>query len=80
MALTDHGPKPCVVDVEEVTTANDTFLHRPRGRGHLQMTLMSIPVGGEIGLELHGGPTSSSRVEGRAGPGCRWAGQGRPQL
>lgn len=71
MALTDHGPKPYVVDVEEVTTANDTFRTAAWTGEHLQMTLMSIPVGGEIGLELHEGTDQFLRVE---------AGQARVQM
>ena len=67
MALTDFGPKPYVVDVEQVTTANDTFRTAAWTGEHLQMTLMSIPVGGEIGLELHEGTDQFLRVEaGRA--------------
>lgn len=68
---TDHGPKPYVVDVEEVTTANDTFRTAAWTGEHLQMTLMSIPVGGEIGLELHEGTDQFLRVE---------AGQARVQM
>lgn len=71
MALTDHGPKPYVVDVEQVTTANDTFRTAAWTGEHLQMTLMSIPVGGEIGLELHEGTDQFLRVE---------AGQARVQM
>ena len=71
MALTDHGPKPYVVDVEQVTTANDTFRTAAWTGEHLQMTLMSIPVGGEIGLELHEGTDQFLRVE---------AGQARGQM
>ena len=64
---TDHGPDPYVVDVEQVTTANDTFRTAAWTGEHLQMTLMSIPVGGEIGLELHEGTNQFLRVEaGRA--------------
>ncbi|MFZ2515229.1 MAG: cupin domain-containing protein [Candidatus Lutibacillus vidarii] len=71
MALTDHGPKPYVVDVEQVTTANDTFRTAAWTGEHLQMTLMSIPVGGEIGLELHEGTDQFLRIE---------AGQARVQM
>jgi mannose-6-phosphate isomerase-like protein (cupin superfamily) len=71
MALTDLGPKPYVVDVEQVTTANDTFRTAAWTGEHLQMTLMSIPVGGEIGLELHEGTDQFLRVE---------AGQARVQM
>jgi mannose-6-phosphate isomerase-like protein (cupin superfamily) len=71
MALTDFGPKPYVVDVEQVTTANDTFRTAAWTGEHLQMTLMSIPVGGEIGLELHEGTDQFLRVE---------AGQARVQM
>ena len=75
---TDHGPDPYVVDVEQVTTANDTFRTAAWTGEHLQMTLMSIPVGGEIGLELHEGTDQFLRVE--AGRARGQMGKGKDDL
>lgn len=51
--LKDYGPRPFVVNIEEATVQNDDFRTALWTGKHLQMTLMSIPVGGEIGLEVH---------------------------
>lgn len=51
--LTDHGPEPFVVNIDRVTKRNDTFRTALWTGDYLQLTLMSIPVGGDIGLEIH---------------------------
>jgi mannose-6-phosphate isomerase-like protein (cupin superfamily) len=40
-------------DIEQTTLANDTFRTVLFTGEHLQVTVMSIPQGGEIGLEVH---------------------------
>ena len=50
---TDHGKKPYVLDIEKETEDNDLFRVTKWTGKHLQMTLMSIPVGSSIGLEAH---------------------------
>lgn len=52
-AITDYGPKPFVVNINEVTQQNSTFRTALWTGKHLQLTLMSIPVGEDIGLEMH---------------------------
>jgi len=65
--LTDQGPEPYVVDIEDATLANETFRTALWTGKHLQMTVMHIPVGGEIGLEVHPDGDQFLRVEqGRA--------------
>lgn len=49
----DHGPNPYVLDIEQETVANENYRTTKWTGTHLQMTLMSIPVGGDIGLEVH---------------------------
>lgn len=49
----DMGPKPFVLDIEKETVANENFRTTRWTGKHLQMTLMTIPVGGDIGLEVH---------------------------
>lgn len=53
MDTTDHGPKPHVLDIDEVTVVNATYRTTRWTGSHLQLTLMSIPPGGDIGLEVH---------------------------
>lgn len=49
----DHGPDPYVTNIREATLHNDTFRTALWTGEYLQLTLMSIPVGGDIGLEMH---------------------------
>ena len=51
--LTDHGKKPFVLDIEKETLANENFRTTIWTGAHLQSTLMTIPVGGDVGLEVH---------------------------
>ena len=50
---TDHGKKPYVVDIEKATLDNENFRTTVWTGRHLQMTYMTIPPGGDIGLEVH---------------------------
>lgn len=61
--LTDQGPHPYVVDIARATLANDNFRTTVWTGERLQMTLMSIPVGGDIGLELHSDTDQFLRLE-----------------
>lgn len=51
--LRDYGPEPFVVNIEEATKQNNTFRTALWTGSHLQLTLMSINVGEDIGLEIH---------------------------
>lgn len=53
IVLKDYGPEPFVVNIDEATKQNNNFRTALWTGSHLQLTLMSIPVGGEIGLESH---------------------------
>lgn len=61
--LKDYGPEPFVVNINEATKQNDTFRTALWTGTHLQLTLMSIPVGGEIGLESHPNLDQFIRIE-----------------
>ena len=50
---TDYGPNPFIIDISNATMNNDTFRTALWTGNNLQLTLMSIPVGDEIGLEVH---------------------------
>lgn len=53
LPLTDYGPNPFTIDISKAAMNNDTFRTALWTGDHLQLTLMSIPVGDEIGLEIH---------------------------
>lgn len=60
---TDYGPKPFVVNIKQFTL-NNPFYRRALWTGeHLQLTLMSIPVHGDIGLEVHPNLDQFIRIE-----------------
>lgn len=59
----DHGKKPYVVDIEDLTMSNENFRTAAWTGQYLQMTLMSIDVGSEIGLEVHDDTDQFLRVE-----------------
>lgn len=61
--LTDHGPNPYVVDIEDATLANENFRTTLWTGEFLQMTVMSIPVGGDVGLEIHSDTDQFLRLE-----------------
>jgi mannose-6-phosphate isomerase-like protein (cupin superfamily) len=61
--LKDYGPMPIVVNIEEATKTNNTFRTALWTGKHLQLTLMSINVRDEIGLEMHPDTDQFIRVE-----------------
>lgn len=50
---TDFGPNPFVTDIARATLDNKNFRTALWTGEYLQLTLMSIPVGESIGLEMH---------------------------
>lgn len=59
----DYGADPYVVNLESATKQN-FFYRRTLWTGyHLQVTLMSIPPQGEIGLEVHENDDQFLRIE-----------------
>lgn len=63
MNIVDHGMEPYVIDIEKATKINNNFRTTIWTGAHLQTTLMSIPVGGDIGLEIHHGVDQFLRIE-----------------
>lgn len=53
MSVTDNGPKPNAFDIETETKDNTNYRTVAWTGKYLQVTLMSIPVGESIGLEVH---------------------------
>lgn len=52
-ARTDFGPNPFLVDLNKATLHNNYYRSALWTGNLLQLTLMSIPVGGDIGIEMH---------------------------
>lgn len=61
--IRDYGPEPFVVNIDEITKLNNTFRTALWTGEHLQLTLMSIPVGESIGLEIHPDTDQFLRLE-----------------
>ncbi|MDO4605873.1 MAG: cupin domain-containing protein [Bowdeniella nasicola] len=59
----DHGPHPYVVNIEEETLNNELFRQTIWTGKHIQATVMTIPVGGDIGLEVHEENDQFIRIE-----------------
>lgn len=76
--LKDHGPHPYVLDIEKATKDNENFRDTLWTGKHLQMTVMSIPAGGEIGAEVHDTHDQFLRVE--AGKGHVMIGDSEDKL
>ena len=69
--MKDIGPEPQSFDLEQATRDNRNYRTVAWSGRYLQMTLMSIPVGGDIGLELHPDTDQFLRLD---------AGRGRAQI
>lgn len=51
--MRDYGPEPVVVNMDCLARQNPYYRTALWTGNHLQVTLMSIPAGGDIGLEMH---------------------------
>lgn len=76
--LKDYGPNPFAFDIDEATKRNTNYRTTLWTGPHLQVTLMSIPVGGDVGLEIHPETDQFLRVE--EGNGMVQMGKQRNQL
>lgn len=63
MDLKDYGPQPLVVNIDKATKQNTTFRTALWTGEHFQVTLMSINVGEDIGLEIHPDTDQFIRIE-----------------
>ncbi len=59
----DYGPGPLAIDIDQATEQNNTFRTALWTGNHLQVTLMSINVGENIGLERHPALDQFLRIE-----------------
>ena len=71
MDIQDIGPDPQSFDLERATVENENYRTVAWSGKYLQLTLMSIPVGEDIGLEAHPETDQFLRLD---------AGRGRVQM
>ncbi|MFB1050958.1 cupin domain-containing protein [Paraliobacillus sp. JSM ZJ581] len=74
----DYGGRPYVVNIEKATKRNVTYRTAIWTGTHLQVTLMCIGVGQDIGLETHPNTDQFLRIE--EGQGLVLIGKGPKQL
>ncbi|AOR25122.1 cupin domain-containing protein [Clostridium taeniosporum] len=63
LVLKDYGPNPLVINIDKATKQNNNFRTGLWTGEHLQVTLMSIDVGDDIGLEIHPDVDQFIRIE-----------------
>lgn len=63
IVLKDYGREPFVVNIEEATKQNNNFRLALWTGCHLQLTLMSLRAGEDIGLEIHPNVDQFIRIE-----------------
>ena len=71
MTIEDIGPQPQSFNLEQATRDNTEYRTVAWSGRYLQVTLMSIPAGGDIGLEMHSETDQFLRLD---------AGSGRVQM
>ncbi len=76
--IKDIGPNAQAFDIEEATKANTDYRSVAWSGRYLQVTLMSIPAGGDIGLEAHPETDQFLRID--AGSGRVQMGKAKDQL
>ncbi|MCM3764472.1 cupin domain-containing protein [Neobacillus niacini] len=62
-ALRDYGPNPLVININEAAKQNNTYRTALWTGKHFQVTLMSLNVGEDIGLEIHPHVDQFLRIE-----------------
>lgn len=78
MTIEDIGPRPQSFDLEQATRDNSNYRTVAWSGRYLQVTLMSIPVDGDIGLEMHAETDQFLRLD--AGRGVVQMGASKDQL
>lgn len=61
--VSDYGKEPLIVDIDCLTMQNPYYRTSLWTGNYLQVTLMSIPVHGDIGLEMHPDLDQFIRIE-----------------
>ncbi|NHN33677.1 cupin domain-containing protein [Paenibacillus agricola] len=78
VVLKDYGSKPFVVNIDKVTKQNNTYRTALWTGKHFQVTVMSISVGDDIGLEVH--PTTDQFIRIEEGQGLVQMGDSKDKL
>jgi mannose-6-phosphate isomerase-like protein (cupin superfamily) len=63
IGMFDHGPGPYVFNIERATESNTNFRTAQWTGSHMQLVLMSIAPGEDIGLEMHPDLDQFIRIE-----------------
>ena len=74
--IRDYGSEPLIVNIDCFTKQNPYYRTALWTGKHLQVTLMSIPVHGDIGLEIHSDVDQFIRIE----DGCALVMMGKNKL
>jgi mannose-6-phosphate isomerase-like protein (cupin superfamily) len=61
--MTDYGPKPFITNIESATFENDNYRSTLWTGTNLQVTVMAIQPGHDIGLEVHEDHDQFLRIE-----------------
>ena len=61
--ITDHGPQPFITNIERATLANENYRTTLWTGKQMQLTLMTIQPGHDIGLEVHEDHDQFLRIE-----------------
>ena len=61
--IRDYGCEPFIFNINHATCMNENFRTTLWTGRHMQLTLMSIPVYGDIGVEMHPNVDQFIRVE-----------------
>ena len=59
----DYGSEPFIFNINHATNMNENFRTTLWTGGDMQLTLMSIPCGGDIGIEMHNDVDQFIRIE-----------------
>ena len=61
--IRDYGPEPFVININHATNMNQNFRTTLWTGQDMQVTLMSIPICGDIGVEMHSNVDQFIRIE-----------------
>ncbi|MED3501636.1 cupin domain-containing protein [Brevibacillus agri] len=78
IVLQDYGRTPFVVNIDQATKQNNNYRTALWTGKHFQVTLMSINVGEDIGLEVH--PTTDQFIRIEEGQGLVQMGDSKDRL
>jgi mannose-6-phosphate isomerase-like protein (cupin superfamily) len=78
LRLKDYGAKPFVINIHEASKRNNSYRTALWTGQHLQVTLMNLNAGEDIGLEMHPAVDQFFRIE--QGQGIVQMGNTREQL